>query len=147
VNEWRQIILNALWIVPVCVLAVYLLAKYVIPSTSDRPLPPAEQHDIGTAKTGDRFVLPNGWTIKALDDVVLQLPGELLADNEKIGDVIHGHDDMGFRAEFDETTGRTAAIFVRLSSGQDFSLSKSCEAVIHAEDRTVRIQILSRGEP
>ena len=83
----------------------------------------------------------------ALDDVTLELRGELVADDEPLGEVIHGHDDMGFRAEFDETTGKTTAIFVKLSSGQDLTVSKSCEAMIHAEDRTVRIQILSRGAP
>lgn len=146
-NEWRQVILKALWIVPVCVLSVYLVTKYVIHSTSLGPFQPTERQGIGTAQTGDRFVLPKGSTIVALDDVILQLPGDLVAEDEVMGEVILGHDDMGFQVQFDETTGKATAIFVRLSRGQDLTVSKSCEVEVHAEDRTVRIQVLSHGDP
>jgi len=67
------------------------------------------------------------------EEVILALPRALITENEKIGSVLLCDDDADFA--LNEKAG---AYYVRLKPGMTFSLSKSCEIMIVADDKRPR---------
>lgn len=72
------------------------------------------------------FTWPRGCQLTALDETIIAVPGAILADEERIGVVIHADDDVKLSIQDDAD----APIKLWLRTGNSVWLTKSCDAVI-----------------
>lgn len=78
---------------------------------------------------GKPFPFPKGAALKPKEEVTFALPVALIADHEQIGSVVFCDDDAEFA--FNEQAG---VYYIRLKPGMRFSLAKSCEITVVADD-------------
>ncbi len=75
--------------------------------------------------------------LKPLRHVTLALPDQILGEDEKIGSVIHGPDEMEFSQGAEDKF-----IYLRIQPGMRVWLSKSCDAIVYSDDQEpVRFEI------
>lgn len=78
---------------------------------------------------GDVFLWPADITLTSLDECVLALPAVILNEDDPIGDMIVGDDDMGFSMpQGDEN------IYLRLEPDMSVTIRRSCQALICGDD-------------
>src|SRR5262245_23816643 len=87
---------------------------------------------------GEVFPWPKGTKLVALDDLTLAIPAAVLREDEQIGSVILGDEDMQIRLPTVPVTTPGARIFLRLRIGMTVWLAKSCQAMVVAEDKSPR---------
>jgi len=82
---------------------------------------------------GIAFPFPKGAKLRPEEEMMLALPAALIADHEKIGSVLLCDDDA--ELTLNEKAG---AWCVKLKPGMTFSLAKSCDIMVIAEDTRPR---------
>lgn len=79
------------------------------------------------------FPFPVGASLEAQEEVILMLPKKVIADDEKIGDMIICNDDaqIALRDDLD-------AWLVKLQPGFRISVGRSCQMMVMADDSRPR---------
>jgi hypothetical protein len=93
---------------------------------------------IANQPPGKVFPWLKGTKLVALDDLTLAIPAAVLREDEQIGSVILGDDDMDIKLPTVPLTTPGALIFLRLKTGMTVRLAKSCQAMVVAEDNSPR---------
>jgi len=82
---------------------------------------------------GEVFPWPQGTVLTALDEAIIEIPIAIFGDDEPIGSVVFGPNDIQLNIPLE---GDSA--YVHLKPGMSVSLSKSCQARIIADDNRPR---------
>lgn len=77
---------------------------------------------------GEIFPWPKGWRITAIDEAMIAVPTAIVGDNEVVGAVILGDDDV--QIDLREWGSPNGRFIIWLKPGLSCSLSKSCQAVV-----------------
>ena len=104
-----------------------------------KPAPPeAPEGEIAHQPPGEVFPWSKGVRLVAVDDVTLAIPAAMINEDEQIGSVISGDADIdiGFPKVPHSTPG--AMIYLRLRAGMSVGLSRSCHAIVVADDKIPR---------
>ena len=94
--------------------------------------------EIAIQLPGRVFPWPKGVNLLAIDEIILAIPAAILHDDEQIGSVIFGHNEMEIKLPQVPANTPGACIYLRLRPGMSVSLTKSCDAMIVADDNTPR---------
>jgi hypothetical protein len=77
---------------------------------------------------GEVFPWPKGWRITAIDEAMIAIPTAIIGDDEVVGTVIHGDDDI--QIDLHEWGLPNGRFIIWLKPGQSCSISKSCQAIV-----------------
>ena len=95
---------------------------------------PSEER-IALQPPGAMFPWPKLTELTALEEVTIGVPSQILGGDEVIGSVIRSHPDAEICLP--TATGQPL-ILLRLKAGMSVSLTKSCQALIVADDKRPR---------
>jgi len=94
---------------------------------------------LAIAEPGKMFGWKAGTWIEAIDTTTFRLPGQLIGEGEKIGDIIEFSSDdvqIGFKQTPDQKS--VTEILIKLETGQSVTIRRSAQAMIVAEDQRER---------
>ena len=100
--------------------------------------PEKPEASIAHQPPGEVFPWTKGVRLVAVDDVTFAIPAAVLSEDEQIGSVVLGDADIdiGLPKVSHSTPG--AMIYLRLRAGMSVWLSRSCQAMVVADDKTPR---------
>ena len=102
----------------------------------EKPSEPAGPEErVAAQPPGEVFPWPRLTTLTALEEVIIGVPPEILGSTETIGSVIKSSPDLELRIP---TKPGETLILLRLKAGMSASLTKSCQAVVVADDKRPR---------
>lgn len=95
----------------------------------------APKERVALQPPGAVFPWPKLTTLTALEEVIIGVPAAILGSTEVIGSVILSSPDAEIRLP---TKAGESLILLRLKSGMSASLTKSCQAIVVADDKRPR---------
>ena len=89
---------------------------------------------IATQTHGSTFRWPRGLTLTAVDEVILVLPGAVVADNDRIETAFDASEDLEMKLELASDGKTLQYIYLHLQANMWVTSKKTCDAMVLASD-------------